>query len=155
MDGIHRALIGFRRFQVHPVGYPPSGDVDRSCSACSFSACCLSRAARFLSSYSLVVFLIRRCGGIPIVQCAWAKSGADSVPVVYNCGEKMSMFLLLIHDLTIRSLAFSEEAAYGAEWLVVTSTSKPAFLMATNARSKACTKSSSPLVDSTSKQIPW
>ena len=84
MDGIQRALIGFRRFQVHPVGYPPSGDVARSCCSLSFSACAFSRAARFLSSKSLVVFFIRRCCGIPMEQCAWLKSGAVSVPVVYS-----------------------------------------------------------------------
>merc|ERR1719201_2738035 len=74
--------------------------------------------------------------------------------LVYSCGEKMSMSLLLTHESTIIGFDASEAAAYGAVWLVVTITSSPARLHAANARSSAATSSSSPSVLSTSKHTP-
>ena len=52
------------------------------------------------------------------------------------------------------SLSSSFAAAYGAEWLVVTSTSNPARFTLANARSCACTSSPSPVI-SMSKATPW
>ena len=55
---------------------------------------------------------LRRSYEQPDAHGVSSNSGLPSRPLVYSCGEKMSMSLLLTHESTIIGFEASEAAAY-------------------------------------------